>query len=88
MPLIPKQNGLAQKIDLRAKNILSAGGDDEALLMSLNDIMGDIKKILDSNTRSEMDLLCQQYDGFYRYMKLLEKLASGIACGKIQVPSS
>jgi hypothetical protein len=34
-----------------------------------------------------MDILCQQYDGFYRFAKLLENLAQGIADGTIPVPN-
>jgi hypothetical protein len=33
-----------------------------------------------------MDLLCEQYDGFYRFAHLLERLAEGIADGSIPVP--
>ena len=33
-----------------------------------------------------MDALCAEFTGFYRFAKILETLASGIASGKIQVP--
>jgi hypothetical protein len=33
-----------------------------------------------------MDTLCERYDGFYRFAKLLEMLAGGIADGSIPVP--
>jgi hypothetical protein len=45
MPLTQKQNHLVQNIDARAKSILSAGSTDEELLISLAEVMGDIKKI-------------------------------------------
>jgi hypothetical protein len=33
-----------------------------------------------------MDVLCERYNGFYRFAKLLENLAQGIADGSIPVP--
>jgi len=33
-----------------------------------------------------MDVLYARYDGFYRFAKLLEMLAGGIADGSIPVP--
>jgi len=63
-----------------------ANGGEEKLLVSLYDIMDDVKKIMDSASRQEMDLYCEEYDGFYCVMKLLESLAAGIADGRIPVP--
>lgn len=58
----------------QAKQILKHGGD-EALLMSLAHKMPQIKDIMDSATEEELNTYCQQYDGFYQYMKLLERMA-------------
>jgi hypothetical protein len=33
-----------------------------------------------------MDGLCLRFGGFYRYAKVLEMIAVGIASGEIQVP--
>jgi hypothetical protein len=33
-----------------------------------------------------MDALCEEYAGFFRFAKILETVASGIASGKIKVP--
>lgn len=33
-----------------------------------------------------MDMLCERYNGFYRFATLLERLAEGIADGSIPVP--
>ena len=41
---------------------------------------------MDDSTQQEMDELCQRYDGFYRFAKLSEKLAEGIADETIPVP--
>lgn len=58
----------------QAKQILKHGGD-EALLISLTHKMPQIKDIMDSATEDELNTYCQQYDGFYQYMKLLERMA-------------
>ena len=42
--------------------------------------------LVDTCTGEEMDALCDRYDGFYRFAKLLEMLAGGIADGSIPVP--
>ena len=44
------------------------------------------KRVMDGSTRAQMDYLYQQYDGFYRFAKLLEAIAQGIADGVIDVP--
>ena len=44
---------------------------------------GTFKQLLDTCTTANMDALCQRYDGFYRFAKLLERLAEGIADGSI-----
>ena len=41
---------------------------------------------MDSSSKSEMNELCERYDGFYRFAKLLELMAQGIADGSIEVP--
>jgi hypothetical protein len=69
-------------IDNRVNQILASGGD-EKLLISLYDIMGDLKNIMDSSSSQELDAYCQQYNGFFHAMKLLENMAAGIAAGSI-----
>lgn len=77
---------LVTKINSCANEIFAKGGGDEELLMSIHDHMGQIKKIMDASTHSEMDDYCQKYNGFYSYMFLLEKLAENIGDGTIKVP--
>ena len=48
--------------------------------------MDTFKRVIDSISRIQMDYICQQYDGFYQFAKLMEKLAHGIADGIIDVP--
>jgi hypothetical protein len=86
MPLTEQQTRLAGAIDRHVRHVLAQGGGDEALLMSLADHMGTFKQVMDMSTGEEMNALCQRYDGFYRFAKLLERLAEGIADGSIPVP--
>jgi hypothetical protein len=86
MPLTAQQTQLAETIDTHVRQVLAHGGGDEALLLSLADDMPTFKQLLDTCTGAEMDLLCERYDGFYRFAQLLERLAEGIADGSIPVP--
>ncbi len=86
MPLTEQQTRLAVSIDRHVNSVVASGGGDEELLVSLYDHMGTFKQLLDTCSREEMDILCQQYDGFYRFAKLLENLAQGIVDGTIPVP--
>src|SRR5262249_21766841 len=86
MPLSEQPTRLAIMIDTHVKQVLAGGGGDEVLLMSMADYMGTFKQLLDTCTGAGMDALCDCYDGFYRFAKLLEMLARGIADGNIPVP--
>lgn len=41
--------------------------------MSLADQMLPINELMDSASNEELNHYCQRYDGFYQYMKLLER---------------
>ena len=86
MPLTAHQTRLALTIDMHVKHVLAHGGGEDALLLSLADSMPTFKQLLDMCTGEEMDMLCERYDGFYRFATLLERLAEGIADGSITVP--
>ncbi len=85
--LTPTLEQCVIEIDNHANKMLSEGGD-EALLRSMHDIMGDLKHIIGMASHSELDALCEHYPGFYRCMKFLEALASGIADGSVPIPHS
>ncbi len=85
MPLTAQQTQLAVTIDTYVQHTFAQGGE-EALLVSMVDYMPLFKQLLDTCSRADMDALCTQYDGFYRFAKLLESLAQGIADGRIPVP--
>ncbi|KPC36061.1 Uncharacterized protein ABJ99_1073 [Pseudomonas syringae pv. cilantro] len=42
--------------------------------------------MLDSSSKVQMDYICLQYPGFFRFAKMMELLAQGIADGFIKVP--
>ena len=77
---------LAEEIDAWAQGVEAGGGGDEQLLAGMVDYMGPFKRLLDSCSSLEMQLLIQRYDGFYRVSQLLEQLAAAIADGVIDVP--
>ena len=86
MALSDKQIKLAKRIDDHAKKVFATGGDEEALLLGMSDFMPTFKQVMDSSTPNEMNQLCERFDGFYRFGKLLEAIAQGIQDGRIQVP--
>ena len=55
-------------------------------LLGMADYMDTFKAVMDSSSPDEMNQLCERYDGFYRFGKLLEALAQGIQDGRIRVP--
>ena len=81
-----RREQLARQIDAHVKQTIADGGGDQELLTSMYDYMLLFKEIMDTSSSSEMDALCMKYDGFYQFANLLERLASGIADGQIQVP--
>jgi hypothetical protein len=80
LALTLEQKALIQTMNVNAKEILKQGGQ-EALLISLCDKMSAIKGIMDASSKAELNQYCQQYEGFYHYMKLLEQLAKGCSEG-------
>ena len=86
MSFTAEQARLAVLIDTHVTQVLANGGGDEALLVSLVDYMGTFKQLLETCTSAELNALCDQYEGLYRFAKLLEMLAAGIADGSIPGP--
>jgi hypothetical protein len=81
---------LAEMIDTWVQDIVrNSNSDDQAderILERMVDYMGPFKHLLDNCTKLEMTLLVNQYDGFYRFANLLERLAQAIQDGVIEVP--
>ena len=77
---------LKNDIDQKVKDILSSGGNEISVMISLLDEMPRVKTIIDSADKEELNKYCDSHDGFYQYMKILENTASAIASGSIKVP--
>jgi len=86
MNLSAEQLQLAMLIHTHVNQYPDTEHGDEQLLQTTYDYMDAFKRVMDSSTRVQMDYLCQQYDGFYRYAKLLETIAQGITDGVIDTP--
>ena len=85
MSLKPEQIKLISLIDQKVKDILSSGGNEISVMISLLEEMPQIKTIIDSADKEELNKYCDSYEGFYRYMKILENTAGAIANGSIKV---
>ena len=86
MSLTQEQIDLIIFIDQKVKDILSSGGNEISVMISLLDEMPQVKTIIDSVYKEELNKYCDSHDGFYRYMKILENTASAIASGSIKIP--
>ena len=80
MALTTAQKDFISLIDTEAKHILQQG-DEPRLLLSLCDKMDKIKEIIDASSETELNQYCEQYDGFYQCMKLLEHLMQSTTQG-------
>ncbi len=87
MNLTAEQSQLALLIDNHVGRFPNTPLGEEQLLATVYDYMEAFKMLMESTTTVQMDYLTQQYPGFYRYAKLLESLAQGIADGVIDVPA-
>lgn len=87
MSLTEQQTQLASFLDTHVQRITASEEvDDLTLLVAMSDYMDSFEQLMDSSTAEEMDLLCERYPGFYRFGKVLERVAEGIATGRIAVP--
>ena len=86
MNLSAEQIHLVKQIDAHVRQYPDTASGNEQLLITIYDYMDAFKRIMKSSTRVHMDYLSRQYAGFYRFGKLLESIAQGIADGDIDVP--
>lgn len=84
--LSAEQLQLVKIIDDHTRRFPNTEIDEANLLQSCYDYMDVFKWVMDSTSRIQMDYIFQQYYGFYRFTKLMESLACGIADGIIDVP--
>src|SRR5688572_6183205 len=77
---------MAARIDERIKQLDASGMQEAEILLAMEEYMADFRHVMVHASGREMDALCGEFAGFYRFAKILETLASGIASGEIKVP--
>jgi hypothetical protein len=60
--------------------------DDLTMLGGMCDDLAELKGLMESASREELQGLRQQFTGLYRLAKLLERVAAGILSGEIEMP--
>ncbi|MHB9513471.1 arylsulfatase regulator [Pseudomonas amygdali] len=86
LDLSAEQHQLAKVVHDYASRFPSTESGDSQLLQGCYDYMMVFKQVLDSSSKIQMDYICLQYPGLFRFAKIMELLAQGIADGVIQVP--
>jgi 7-keto-8-aminopelargonate synthetase-like enzyme len=87
MPLTEQQIRLASFLDAHVQPITASGEEEDlALLVARSDDRDSFKQLVDCSTQEEMNFLSERYPGLYRCGKVLERVAEGIASGRIPVP--
>jgi hypothetical protein len=87
MPLSVEQINLISFIDQKVRRILSNGGDEISIMISMLDEMPRIKTlIINSADKEELNKYYNSHEGFCQYMKILENTANAIASGSIKTP--
>jgi hypothetical protein len=81
MPPTKEHHDIAAAIDKAVSAFPDTEGGMEQFLVNMYKYMPDFKRILDTSAPGDMDMLCEQYPNFYRFAKLMEQLAEGIAAG-------
>ena len=81
MALTTEHHTIAALIDKEVSAFPDTAGGMEQLLRNIYKYMPDFKRILDTAAPGDLDALCAQYPDFYRFAKLMEQFAEGIAAG-------
>lgn len=84
--LTAEQQQLAKIVHDYACQFPPTEDGDAQLLQGCYDYMEAFKQVLDSSSKVQMDYICLQYPGFFRFATWMELLAQGIADGVIEVP--
>jgi hypothetical protein len=77
---------IASRIDERMMLLDAAGLDEVEIIAAMTDYMSDFHRLITEMTAPAMNALCSEFAGLYRYAKIVETIASGIASGQIKVP--
>ena len=86
MPITQEQRRMAARIDARMVQLDALRLAEAEIISGMVEYMPDFHDLMTGTSSESMDALCQEFSGFYRYARILETLASGIASGKLKVP--
>jgi hypothetical protein len=81
MALTNEHLAIAASIDKEMSAYPDTAGGMEQLLLNMYKYMDDFKRILDTAAPGDLDMLCEQYPHFYRFVKVMEQFAAAIAAG-------
>ncbi len=84
---VSQRRALAELLDGKVNELMRAGITDDVILLShMASDMSLFKQLMDLSNGDGMNDLCAVYPGLYRFAKLLERIATGIQSGEIEVP--
>lgn len=86
MPLTDDEIKIIKELNQKAKDLYTSSHNDVYILTGMADDMTKVKLLLGHTDQTALDICVAQHPYFYRFMKLLEKVARGIAGGEIEVP--
>ncbi len=81
-----EQRNVAAQLDARMKDLVAAGLDEVKIIAAMKDCMPDFHDLITGMSSTAMNALCREFAGLYRYAKIVETIAQGIASGQISVP--
>ena len=79
MDFTAEQIKLIEDIDLKVKAILKKGGDEKLIMREMFEYMEALKPLILKKDKKILQEYLDKYDGFYFYLKTLEKIASGLS---------
>lgn len=84
---VSQRRELAELLDGKVNELIRAGITDDFMLLShMASDMPLFKRLMDLSRGGCMNDICAVYPGLYRFAKLLERIATGIQSGEIEVP--
>ncbi|MGP8437927.1 hypothetical protein ACT2FY_08060 [Paraburkholderia fungorum] len=84
--ITPELREIAARIDAQMLYLEAAGLDETEIVAAMVDHMSDFHHLMKNLSNPAINFLGQEFAGFYRYAKIVETIASGIATGQVQVP--
>jgi len=85
-PVSAEHRRMAVRIDARFKQFEAQGMQEAEIFAAMSESLPDFHHLIVATSPSAMDTLCSEFAGFYRFAKIIETIAAGIAAGKVDVP--